>query len=161
LGAAISGSCNTCFEAEKEISISASNEHDKPTASFVGFLNQSEISQAYVAADCLVLPSDASETWGLVVNEAMASGLPCIVSNACGCLEDLIAPIRPDLSFPVGDIAALERAMSAAMSRAPDPELLRAHIAKYDVTKTIETIERLYFGAAHRGSPRSDPVLAQ
>src|SRR5262249_21925258 len=46
----------------------------------------------YVAADCLVLPSDTRETWGLVVNEALASGLPCIVSDACGCAEDLIDP---------------------------------------------------------------------
>ena len=60
-----------------------------PPASFAGFLNQSEISRAYVAADCLVLPSDYRETWGLVVNEALASGLPCLVSQACGCAEDL------------------------------------------------------------------------
>ena len=93
------------LRCRKEISINISNERDGPTASFVGFLNQSEISRAYVAADCLVLPSDATETWGLVVNEAMASGLPCIVSNACGCAEDLVEPIRPDLCYPVGDIS--------------------------------------------------------
>jgi glycosyltransferase involved in cell wall biosynthesis len=52
-------------------------------------MNQTEISRAYVAADCLVLPSDHGETWGLVVNEALASGLPCLVSDACGCAEEL------------------------------------------------------------------------
>jgi glycosyltransferase involved in cell wall biosynthesis len=61
-----------------------------PTATFAGFLNQTEISSAYVAADCLVLPSDHGETWGLVVNEALASGLPCLVSDACGCAEELV-----------------------------------------------------------------------
>jgi glycosyltransferase involved in cell wall biosynthesis len=60
-----------------------------PSASFTGFLNQKEISQAYVVADCLVLPSDYRETWGLVVNEALASGVPCVVSRACGCAEEL------------------------------------------------------------------------
>lgn len=64
----------------------------RPPATFAGFLNQTEISRAYVAADCLVLPSDSGETWGLVVNEALAGGLPCIVSDACGCVEDLISP---------------------------------------------------------------------
>jgi glycosyltransferase involved in cell wall biosynthesis len=64
----------------------------RPPATFAGFLNQSEISRAYVAADCLVLPSDTRETWGLVINEALASGLPCIASDACGCAEDLVAP---------------------------------------------------------------------
>ena len=74
-----------------------------PPASFAGFLNQSEISQAYVAADCLVLPSDYGETWGLVVNEALASGLPCLVSQACGCAEDLSICD----TFPLGDIQTL------------------------------------------------------
>ncbi len=34
-----------------------------------GFLNQTEMGRAYAAADCLVLPSDSSETWGLVTND--------------------------------------------------------------------------------------------
>ena len=75
-----------------------------PPASFTGFLNQTEISRAYVAADCLVLPSDHGETWGLVVNEALASGLPCLVSDACGCAEDLAGD---QFSFPMGDSGAL------------------------------------------------------
>ena len=138
------------------------NERNGPNASFVGFLNQSEISRAYVAADCLVLPSDAKETWGLVVNEAMASGLPCIVSNACGCAEDLVEPIRPDLCYPVGDISALERAMAAAIDRHVRPRsFLRAHISKYDVSRTIETVEKLYFEALARAAAKSDRVPDQ
>ena len=38
----------------------------------IGFLNQTELGEAYALADCLVLPSDYPETWGLVVNEALA-----------------------------------------------------------------------------------------
>ena len=40
-------------------------------------------------ADVLVLPS-LSEPWGLVVNEAMACGMPVLVSNRCGCAPDLV-----------------------------------------------------------------------
>jgi glycosyltransferase involved in cell wall biosynthesis len=58
--------------------------------SFVGFLNQSEIPGAYAVTDCLVLPSDHGESWGLVVNEAMACGLPAIVTDLVGCAEDLV-----------------------------------------------------------------------
>ena len=114
--------CASMQEARERVN--APNGRNGPNASFVGFLNQSEISRAYVAADCLVLPSDARETWGLVVNEAMASGLPCIVSDACGCAEDLVKPIRPDLCYPVGDIIALERAMAAAITNTPPPRAL-------------------------------------
>ena len=55
----------------------------------LGFINQSEMSKVYAAADCLALPSDARETWGLVVNEALASGLPCVMSDQVGCAPDL------------------------------------------------------------------------
>jgi glycosyltransferase involved in cell wall biosynthesis len=144
LGAELRQSCHPCFDALRQASVYAPNMHNGPNASFIGFLNQSEINRAYVAADCLVLPSDAKETWGLVVNEAMASGLPCVVSDACGCAEDLVKPIRPDLCYPVGDISALERAMAAAITDTPPPQQLRAHISKYDVSKTIDAVEGLY-----------------
>ena len=71
-------------------------------ATFTGFLNQSEITDAYAAADCLVLPSDHGETWGLVVNEAMACGRAAIVSDQVGCRQDLIVEGRTGLSFPFG-----------------------------------------------------------
>jgi len=61
-----------------------------PDVIFAGFLNRSEISRAYVAADLLVLPSRINETWGMVVNEAMNFGLPVIVSDKVGCAPDLV-----------------------------------------------------------------------
>jgi len=74
--------------------------------SFTGFLNQSEIARAYVAADALVLPSE-TETWGLVVNEAMACGIPCFVSDQVGCGPDMIVPNETGEIFPVGDVDRL------------------------------------------------------
>ncbi|HVS82076.1 MAG TPA: glycosyltransferase family 4 protein [Pyrinomonadaceae bacterium] len=74
---------------------------------FAGFLNQSKMPTAYAAADALVLPSDGGETWGLVINEAMASGKPCLVSDRVGCGPDLIVAGETGDVFPVGDIAAL------------------------------------------------------
>ncbi len=117
---------------------------------FAGFLNQSEIVQAYAAADCLVLPSNAQETWGLVVNEAMASGLPCVVSDACGCSVDLVRPLRPDLCYSMGDTAALADALVNAAANPPDAATLQAHIAKYDYLRTVETVEALYALAVHK-----------
>ena len=74
---------------------------------FAGFLNQSRLPDAYAAADVLVLPSDAGETWGLVVNEAMASGRPAVLSRAAGCCADLVVENETGRSFECGDVAAL------------------------------------------------------
>jgi glycosyltransferase involved in cell wall biosynthesis len=157
LGAELRQACDLCFDAETKVPLDGPTRSG-PNASFVGFLNQSQIARAYVAADCLVLPSNARETWGLVVNEAMASGLPCVVSDACGCAEDLVRPIRPDLCYPVGDITALERAMAAAITGTPSPQLLRAHISKYDVMQTIDTVEALYFEVLGRATAKSNCI---
>ena len=59
---------------------------------FLGFQNQSNLSRFYQAADLLVLPSRESETWGLVVNEALHHGLPCVVSEGVGSALDLVKP---------------------------------------------------------------------
>jgi glycosyltransferase involved in cell wall biosynthesis len=78
---------------------------------FTGFLNQSRIVSAYAAADALVLPS-SGETWGLVVNEAMACGRPCFVSDRVGCGPDLIEVGRTGAIFPLGDVDALAALMT-------------------------------------------------
>jgi len=54
-----------------------------------GFKQKEEIPQYLAVSDVFVLPS-ISETWGLVINEAMASSLPVLISNRCGCYPDLI-----------------------------------------------------------------------
>lgn len=76
---------------------------------FTGFLNQKEMPKAYTVSDVLVLPSDGGETWGLVVNEAMASGLPAIVSDKVGCVPDLIYPGETGEVFTCGDIERLAK----------------------------------------------------
>jgi glycosyltransferase involved in cell wall biosynthesis len=54
-----------------------------------GFLQQEQMLPYFAHAKCFIHAS-IQEQWGLVVNEAMASGLPVLVSNRCGCYEDLI-----------------------------------------------------------------------
>ena len=58
---------------------------------FVGFQNQSAMPAIYQSSDVFVLPSQGpGETWGLAVNEAMAAGCAVLVSDKCGCHEDLV-----------------------------------------------------------------------
>ncbi|MZP28780.1 glycosyltransferase [Heliobacterium undosum] len=73
---------------------------------FAGFKNQSDLPALYAAGDCLVLPS-SSETWGLVVNEAMNLGLPIIASDGVGCAPDLVRLGENGYVYPVGDWQAL------------------------------------------------------
>src|SRR5262249_39371000 len=64
-----------------------------PGVHFYGFRQIEDNPVFYALADCFVLPS-LWEEWGLVVNEAMASGLPVVVSETAGCAEDLLVPGR-------------------------------------------------------------------
>jgi len=93
--------------------------HDVPVR-FAGFLNQTQIPSAYAACDALVLPS-GGETWGLVVNEAMACGRPAIVSDQVGCGPDLIIPGKTGSVFPSGNVEALASQM---LQMADDPARL-------------------------------------
>ena len=63
---------------------------------FMGFINQSQMPVYYRMGDFICLPSKGpGETWGLAVNEAMASGCTPIVSDRVGCGEDLVKdPLR-------------------------------------------------------------------
>ena len=82
---------------------------------FLGFCNQSQLPGVYRAADVLALPSEGSETWGLVVNEAMACGTPCVVSDACGCAPDMILPDVSGGVFELGDVDSLAKMLSNAL----------------------------------------------
>ncbi len=109
---------------------------------FTGFLNQSEIGAAYAAADLFVLPSDAGETWGLVVNEAQAVGVPVIVSDLVGCGPDLVESGVTGYTYPCGDVAALA---ARIVNLADDPTLRhrlgeagRRRVADYSVEAAVE-----------------------
>jgi glycosyltransferase involved in cell wall biosynthesis len=139
--------CYIVFDAESSVTSRKGDErssNNAPPASFVGFLNQTEISKAYVAADCLILPSDYRETWGLVINEAMASGLPCIASDACGGGEDLIAPINAKLRFRLGDTNAIVEALLELMGRPYPTSVWQEQAEKFSISATTDTVRRLY-----------------
>lgn len=124
---------------------------------FAGFLNQTEMPAAYVAADALVLPSDYGETWGLVVNEAMACGRPALVSDRVGCGPDLIIPGQTGDTFPFGDVDALAQCLA---DWAQDPGRLGAMGARarqrvtegYSVERAVEGLHAAVQAVMWRGA---------
>ncbi len=106
----------------------------------LGFCNQTEMPAAYAAADVLVLPSSAYETWGLVANEALACGTPIVVSDACGCAQDLANSDNAGRSFPVGDIDALAQALAQVLHHPPDASSIRDLAETHSIPKAVDGI---------------------
>lgn len=92
-------------------------------ASFAGFQNQSSLSAYYHAADLLTLPSRAHETWGLVVNEALLHGLPCVVSESVGSQPDLVIPGRTGACCRSDEAPALAKALTSVILQLQSPDL--------------------------------------
>jgi glycosyltransferase involved in cell wall biosynthesis len=80
-----------------------------------GFKQYGELPAYYGLAGAFVLAS-TEEQWGLVVNEAMASGLPVLVSRRCGCAPDLVAEGETGFTFDPADAEDLSGLMSRLVS---------------------------------------------
>jgi glycosyltransferase involved in cell wall biosynthesis len=120
---------------------------------FLGFRNQTELPAFYDLADVFVLASKA-EPWGLAVNEAMNGACAVVVSDECGCAEDLVSPDRGAV-VPAGDDRALARALErilgdeaacAAMGQAA-----REAVAKWDFDKDIVGLKRALAAVGLKG----------
>jgi glycosyltransferase involved in cell wall biosynthesis len=92
---------------------------------FTGARTGRDLERSYAAADLLVLPS-RSETYGMVVTEALARGLPVVAADVGGVSEALgrgTDGLRPGLLVPPGDHAALAAALRTWLG---DAEVRRA-----------------------------------
>lgn len=88
---------------------------------FAGDLPWEQIVEAYVASDVFALLS-LRETWGVVVNEAAACGLPLVLSDRVGAATDLLRSSENGYLVPAGDAVAATAALKAI---AADPSLRR------------------------------------
>jgi len=91
-------------------------EHQLQNIILTGFVNQSEIPKYYAASDVLVMCSDANETWGLAVNEAMNLGLAVVLSDQIGCARDLVEEGKNGFIYPMGDVAVLGEKLNLVVS---------------------------------------------
>ena len=113
------------------------------TIKFPGFAQRDQLPAYYALAEMLVLPT-YTDTWGLVVNEAMACGLPVIVSRVAGCVSDLIQENQTGLVIEPKDVSSLKSAMVHLATR---PDLCanmgahaRQHITRFSPRAWSEAI---------------------
>jgi glycosyltransferase involved in cell wall biosynthesis len=114
---------------------------------FLGFQNQTHLSPYYHAADLLALPSRYSETWGLVVNEALHHGVPCVVSDRVGCAPDLIETGVTGEVCEADSAPALAASMLRVMStvgRLTTRTACRERAGRYSVDRAAEGIAEAY-----------------
>jgi glycosyltransferase involved in cell wall biosynthesis len=107
----------------------------------LSFCNQTAMPSLYAAADVLVLPSER-ETWGLVANEALACGLPIVLSDAVGSAPDLVGDGLVGRVFPLGDVGALAAAIANVLDSPPSAVAIAAKSAAFSLERAADGILR-------------------
>jgi glycosyltransferase involved in cell wall biosynthesis len=114
---------------------------------FLPFQNQQAMPTLYRLGDIFVLSSKGpGETWGLSVNEAMACGLPAIVSTACGCAPELIVEGKTGYVFKSNDKEDLKKAILRMVDKSVVSKMSKiaaCHIRKFNLNFLSETIEKV------------------
>ena len=84
----------------------------KANINFSGAIENKQLPAVYQVHDVFILPSK-SEPWGLVVEEALNNGLPCIVSDKVGCAEEIIKHDENGYTFELRSTASLDKVVKS------------------------------------------------
>jgi glycosyltransferase involved in cell wall biosynthesis len=128
-----------------------------PLVHSLGHLDRDELARAYAEADVFVFPSVA-DAWGLVLNEAMASGLPLIATSVPGAVDDLLSGGENGIVVPPFDPGALADAMVALASdparRLEMGERSSSRIRDFEPLTWAEGIREAVLAAVPNGAVR-------
>ena len=102
----------------------------------LGFLSSPDAWSTLGVADLFVCPSEA-EPWGLVINEAVAAGLPVLASDQCGAAEDLVVRDRTGEIVPTGDVRAWEHALRQTNFPAFAPDFATIRIRRINAASMM------------------------
>jgi glycosyltransferase involved in cell wall biosynthesis len=110
---------------------------------WLGRLSGTALLDAYAAADVFILAS-RFEPWGLVVNEAMAAGLPVIATERVGCVDDLVIQDKTGLVVQAVSPDALAGAMESLLQDRTIRDKMargaRSHIAGWTLENEAEIV---------------------
>ena len=106
---------------------------------FIGFKSKEELKEYYKASDLFVLPT-REDIWGLVINEAMAYGLPVITTDRCIAGLELIKDYENGFIVPVNNVEILSDRINEVL----DDEIMKEEMSKNNLRKiqkyTIESM---------------------
>ncbi|MBM3942628.1 MAG: glycosyltransferase [SAR202 cluster bacterium] len=135
----------------------------KKRVRLLGHVDYMQLPEIYAQADVYLQPS-LSEPWGLAVNEAMASGLPVVVSNRCGCHEDLVKEGVNGFTFDPRKPSTLSKVLDQLPAcREQWPEMGQASrdiIREWGLDLFAQNLWRACDTAIHQQSERPDRRLA-
>lgn len=113
--------------------------HNLSNVHFVDFLGKDELREYYNATDLFVLMT-RGDTWGLVINEAMANGLPVITTKRCVAGVELIKDGENGYIIDADDTNALVDKIETLR----DNSILREQMAEANIKKMqTNTIDRI------------------
>ena len=120
--------------------VGATNVH------FVSFKQKPELERYYLASDIFVHPT-REDIWGLVINEAMAKGLPVVTTERCIAGQEMLSGLSCGRIVPVGDSCALSAGMDELLScNKETKEVVLSVASKY----TIESMARCHIDEFNR-----------
>lgn len=128
-------------ELEALLKASAASRSEYIHVTFAGFIRRADLPEWYLRSRIFLLPS-VSETWGVVVNEACAAGLPVLVSSVVGSAHDLV--VHEDNGF-VMDLKVEPWASAAARL------LTDQHLYQSMSNSSRERVTRYTYENAARG----------
>jgi len=122
---------------------------------FSGFIAPSDVPACYGLAGAFVHPALADQ-WGLVVNEAMAAGLPVLVSERAGCALDLVRDGETGYRFDPNDPDALALLMTRIAAPETDRRLMGRHARARIAHWSPDTFAENLWAAVEAGTNRAD-----
>jgi glycosyltransferase involved in cell wall biosynthesis len=112
------------------------------TINMLGFVNQDKLHNIYLQNDILILPSE-QESWGLVVNEAMMSGMPVLTTKNVGCSDDLIIKNKTGEIYTAGDIDEMSQKLTYMITNIKlyDSVFIKNHISCFSLENAVNGVK--------------------
>lgn len=112
---------------------------------FAGFKDRKTLKEYYRAADVFAFPT-REDIWGLVVNEAMANGLPVITTDKCVAGLELVKEGENGYLVPTDDVKALKQAIEKVFENQENVTLMGEKSLEIIKGYSIEEMTRVHLG---------------